>query len=242
MRRPTHRRPNTTAWSHPYTGVGALAVFYNDGGDPAPVPKPAAPPTPADPAPAQVTMSQDDLQKLAAKEKDQGRRSGAKAALEDFAREHGFTTVDDAKAFIETARKAQEAALSEQEKREKALAEREAAAEAREQAAIARERTAIRRSVLAGLGATGDDLDDALALLRADTDADEQTLTTAAEALKTRRPELFGTAASQGLPPAPSGGPAGGPHTRTTVSSREAVQQDARARAIRMGLRSNDAA
>ncbi|NJA59174.1 hypothetical protein [Streptomyces sp. NEAU-H3] len=212
MRRPTHRRPNPTAWSHPYTGVGALAVFYNDGGDPAPVPKPAAPPTPADPAPAQVTMSQEDLQKLAAKEKDQGRRSGAKAALEEFAREHGFANVDDAKTFITAAREAKEAALTEQEKREQALAQREAELAAREQTAIARERIANRRALLAGLGATGDDLDDAVSLLRAEDDADDQALTEAAAALKARRPELCGntTTAPPVTPAAPTGLPAPG--------------------------------
>lgn len=51
MRRPAqhHLGPTSrTAWAHPYTGVLANAVFYNDGGQPAaPAPAPAAP-SPAD--------------------------------------------------------------------------------------------------------------------------------------------------------------------------------------------------
>lgn len=243
MRRPTHPRHTTTAWARPYSGLADLAVCYADGGDP-PTPAPQVP-KPAPPAePVQVTVTQEDLAKLAAKEKDQGRRAGAKAALEDFATEHGFSTVDDAKAFIAAARQAQEAALSEQEKREKALAEREAAAEAREQAALARERVASRRALLAGLGATGDDLDDATQLLRADDNADEATLTAAAEALKARRPELFGgittSAAAPKLPPAPSGAPAGGPPR--APATKDDIKARAMARAQQMGYATKPAA
>lgn len=215
MRRPAQKPYGPTAhtaWAHPYHGVGSLAVFYNDGGqDPAappvpPTPKPGPPPTPAG------AFTQDDLDRIAAKEKDQGKRAGAKEALEKFAAEHGFSTVDDAKAFIAAARQAEQDQLSEQEKREKALAAREADLTAREQAAIAREREANRRAVLVGLGATGDDLEDAAALLRLPDDADEQALAEAAAKLKERRPELFGATASSDAtpPPAPSGMPAPG--------------------------------
>jgi hypothetical protein len=79
---------------------------------------------------------------------------------------------------------------------------------------MARERAAARRSVLVGLGATGDDLEDAAALLRVDEDADDQAITQAAQQLKDRRPELFGvtpTPPPNTLPPAPGGAPAGGP-------------------------------
>ncbi|MGX1840594.1 hypothetical protein [Streptomyces diastaticus] len=243
MRRPTHPHHTTTAWARPYSGLASMFVCYADGGDPPP-PAPQAP-KPAPPAePPHVTYTQDELARLAAKEKDQGRRAGAKAALEEFATEHGFSNVDDAKAFIAAARQAQEAALSEQEKREKALAEREAAAEAREQAALARERVASRRALLAGLGATGDDLDDATQLLRADDDADEATLTAAAEALKTRRPELFGgtttPAAAPKLPPAPSGAPAGGPPR--APATKDDIKARAMARAQQMGYATKPAA
>jgi hypothetical protein len=246
MRRPTqhHTTPASTAWVHPYTGVSGLGVFYNDGGatdasDSANTDGQAPKPTP----PAQRVFTQAEVESLAAKEKAQGQRAGARTALEEFAAEHGFSNVDDAKAFIAAARKAQEDALTERQKREKDLADREAKAEAREKAAEARERAANRRAVLVGLGASGDDLEDAAALLRVADDADEATLQEAADKLKTRRPELFGatpTPAAAVLPPAPGGAPAGSP-PRTTAT-KDDVKERARKRAAQMGFRSTDAA
>ncbi|WP_392892362.1 hypothetical protein [Streptomyces sp. LN699] len=92
--------------------------------------------------------------------------------------------LDDAKAFIEEGRKAKEAQMSEHEKKERELADREAKAEAREKAAEARERAANRRAILVGLGASGDDLEDAAALLRVPDDADEAVLQEAADKLR----------------------------------------------------------
>ncbi|MGW1814135.1 hypothetical protein ACWCQM_11315 [Streptomyces sp. NPDC002125] len=217
MRRPTqhHSIPAIhSAWLHPYTGIASLGVFYNDGGDPPTggAPNPQDPPKPGPPTMPR-TFTQDELTALAAKEKAQGERAGARAALEKVAADLGFTNLDDAKAFIEEGRKAKEAQLSEQEKRERELAEREAKAEAREKAAEARERTANRRAVLVGLGATGDDLDDASALLRVADDADDTDIREAADALKQRRPELFGATRQPdpaAVPPAPTGLPAAG--------------------------------
>lgn len=219
MRRPAqhHLGPVArTAWAHPYAGVTRLGVFYADGD---PVVPPVADPAPVDPPkpgpPAQRTFTQAEVDALAAKEKAQGKRSAAK----DFAEKNGFTSIEDAEAFIATARKIEEDNLSEQQKREKALADREAAAEARERAAVQRERAANRRAVLVGLGSTGDDLEDAAALLRVADDADDATVADAAAKLKERRPELFGVTpapephANQ-LPPAPGGAPAGGPPPR----------------------------
>lgn len=218
MRRPAqhHRTPAAPGWAHPY--APSPAIFYADGGDPPPpaAPTAAEPPKPG-PPPGRV-FTQDEVTALAAKEKAQGERAGARKALEEFAAEHGFSNPDDAATFIAAAREAQQAQLSEQEKREQALAAREQQLAEREAAAAARERAANRRAVLAGLGATGDDLEDAAALLRVPDDADDQALQDAAEALKARRPELFGTApqptVAPGPPPAPGGAPAGGPPSR----------------------------
>ena len=245
MRRPTqhHNIPTAhSAWMHPYTGVTGLGVFYNDGGDPPQGGAPQVdPPKPA--PPAQRTFTQVEVEALAAKEKAQGQRAGARTALEEFAAEHGFTNVDDAKTFIAAARKAQDDALTEQQKREKEIAEREARADAREKAAAAREQAAARRSILAGLGATGDDLDDAAALLRVTDDATDQAIVEAAEQLKTRRPELFGTrtpASPPVLPPAPGGAPAGGPPK--APASKDDVKARAQALAAKMGYANTTAA
>lgn len=241
MRRPTQHHP-VTGWAHPYTGMQAQAVFHADGGDPEsqpPVPKPTPPPA----APPQGSFTQDDLDRIAAKEKAQGQRAGARQALEDFAAEHGFNTVDDAKAFIAAARSAEEAKKSEEQKRQEELDRREQDLAQREAAAAAMQRSAARRAVLVGLGATGDDLEDAAALLRVTDDADDQAVQDAAAALKERRPELFGvkkTPEPNALPPAPGGSPAGGP-PRTHVS-KDDVQARARARAQKMGYAKPDAA
>lgn len=243
MRRPALHRP-TSGWMHPYTGPLALAVFHADGGDPTPPPAPTAtePPKPAPPAIPTVSMTQDELNALAAKEKSQGERAGARKALEKFAADNGFTTVEDAQAFIEAARNAQQAALSEEERRRQELEQREQALAQREAAAIARERAAIRKAALGGLGAHGDDLADALAILERDLaatpDADEATVTAAAEALKERRPALFGaTPAHQTtLPPAPGGAPAGG-GTPRQPATKDDVKARAEARARQMGFR-----
>ena len=241
MRRPTqhHNTPAIhSAWAHPYTGVTGLGVFYNDGGaadasDPASTdgqtPKPAPP--------AQRVFTQAEVEALAAKEKAQGKRSAAK----EFAEKHGFSTIEDAETFIATARQAQEAQLSEQEKRERELADREAKAEAREKAAEARERAANRRAILVGLGATGDDLEDAAALLRVPDDADDTMLQEAADKLKARRPELFGATPQTAavLPPAPGGAPAGSPPR--AAASKDDVQARMEALAEKMGFRTKAA-
>ncbi|MEE1812721.1 hypothetical protein [Streptomyces sp. BE133] len=241
MRRPTqhHTTPASTVWAHPYAGVTGLGVFYNDGGDPPAggTPAPADPPKPS--PPAQRTFTQAEVEALAAKEKAQGKRSAAK----EFAEKHGFTSIEDAETFIAAARKAQEDSLTEQQKREKDLADREARAEAREQAAAARERAAQLRVILAGLGSTGDDLEDATALLRVADDADETQIKDAADKLKARRPELFGATpppAAAALPPAPAGAPAGGPPR--AAATKDDINARARKRAEQMGFRSTDAA
>jgi len=244
MRRPTqhHNIPAIhSAWAHPYTGVTGLGVFYNDGGDGTP---PASDPAGTDgqapkPAPpAQRVFTQTEVEALAAKEKAQGKRSAAK----EFAEKHGFSTIEDAEAFIAAARQAQEAQLSEQEKRERELADREAKAEAREKAAEARERAANRRAILVGLGATGDDLEDAAALLRVPDDADDAVLQDAADKLKARRPELFGATPQTAavLPPAPGGAPAGSPPR--AAATKDDINARARKRAEQMGFRKTDAA
>lgn len=256
MRRPAqHPLPGIrSAWAHPYTGLTGLSVFYNDGGDPAPAGDPAPePPKPA--PPAQRTFTQAEVEALAAKEKAQGKRSAAK----EFAEKHGFTTIEDAEAFIAAARQAQEAALSEQEKQARQVEEDRRKLEA-EKASLAEERRTVRlEQALTRLGAidTRDEqgneipnLQDAMALLerelRTIPDVDPDAIAAAAGRIKARRPEFFGAtpapAAPQVLPPAPSGAPAGGPPSRTPSAGKDAIKTAARERATRMGLRTDDAA
>ncbi|MGW4599255.1 hypothetical protein ACWEOA_28750 [Streptomyces sp. NPDC004457] len=106
------------------------------------------------------------------------------------------------------------------ERREQAAAERELQAARREELAAERERAALRRAALVALGAEGDDLVDAERLLAVDDeDADEAQIQAAAEALRARRPELFGEFRNP-VPAAPAGAPAGRGPTRTAPVSK----------------------
>lgn len=242
MRRPAHNSfgpTAATAWTHPYTGAAALAVFYNDGGNQPPAAPPASPPAPSpadlaaqaknppatepirDPETG-VVMTQERFGQNMAKE----RRAGRHAAFRELAEAAGIPVdIDsfDPKKFGEMFRQADEARkakLTEDEKRAEALREQEAALaakaadiEAREQATRDREHATRVRSVLVGLGASGADLEDAASLLRVPADASDEDLAKAAEELKARRAEMFGgtQSAAAGTPlPAPSGMPAPG--------------------------------
>lgn len=237
MRRPAQQPYGPTArtaWAHPYHGVSGLAVFYNDGGVP-PATPPAAPPTPADVAAQQqknppaveplrdadgVVITQERFGQNMAKE----RRAGRHAAFRELAEAAGVDfDVDtfDPKKFGEMFRQADEARrakLTEDEQRaeelrvrEESLATRAATLEQRERDAQQLAHTTRIRAALVGLGASGADLDDAVALLRVPDDISDEDLTKAATELKTRRAEMFGaTTEPAGAPPAPSGMPAPG--------------------------------
>ncbi|MCP3760648.1 hypothetical protein [Streptomyces sp. TBY4] len=163
-------------------------------------------------AAAKVSFDQQQLQQLMAREKDQGQRSGARALVEKL----GFTSASELEQFITQQREAEKAQLTEAQRREQDLDAREAAAIQREVAASTRERDAARRATLAGLGATGEDLNDAVALLRVLDDADDTAVAQAASELRNRRPELFTTVPKtpDAIPPAPGGSPASVPPPR----------------------------
>lgn len=161
-------------------------------------------------------VTQEDLARLLAREKTQGGRAAVKKLLGEL----GFDNSEALTEFVTTKREADKAALTEIERREQVAEEKVKAAETREAQAAARERAAIRRAALAGLGAAGDELADAVLLIdRAlldQPDADEDAVTAAAEQLKERRPELFGQP-RETVPPAPGGSPASGPPSREGV-------------------------
>ncbi|MFF7190431.1 hypothetical protein ACFZAR_35630 [Streptomyces sp. NPDC008222] len=129
---------------HPRTPVGyrrdGRPIFPILGAEPtdpsnqqlptSPTPNPAVPPAPA--------VDQEALNRLLAREKQQGGR----AAVRDLVEQLGFTKAEDLTAFVQQPRDAQTAALSELERREQAATDATTAAAAREAQAIARERAA----------------------------------------------------------------------------------------------------
>ncbi|MGW2886440.1 hypothetical protein ACWDDN_13985 [Streptomyces griseoruber] len=188
--------------------VGASS---DDPGDP-----PISDPTTEDSGVTMVSIPQNELSRRLTREKDQGRRAGVRDLLGQL----GFESARDLTEYVQSQRQAEQQQkdaererLSEVERREQTAAEREHQAQEREAAATAREQDAARRAALVGLGATGAELEDAVALLarEIEPDADETALTRAAEELKRRRPELFDTTAPQAPVPPPSGSPAGVP-------------------------------
>ncbi|MEU0839546.1 hypothetical protein ABZ370_08750 [Streptomyces sp. NPDC005962] len=137
----------------------------------------------------QVTFTPDRLGKVLTREKAQGERAAIKRLLSQL----GFDSPKSLTEFIMAQREAEQAALSEVDRREQAAAERELQAACREELAAERERAALRRAAAVALGAEGVDLVDAERLLAVDDeDPDELQIQSAAEALRARRPELFG--------------------------------------------------
>ncbi|MFG2143640.1 hypothetical protein ACGFRG_05495 [Streptomyces sp. NPDC048696] len=151
---------------------------------------------------AQVTISQKQLNTLLAREKDQGGRAAVRQLVDKL----GFSSTTDLTGYLTAQRQAEQQQLSDLQRREQDLALREKTAVEREAQALVRERAAARRALLSGLGASGQDLEDAAALLGVADDADDAQTTEAAEQLKARRPELFTPRPADGAPPAAPGG------------------------------------
>lgn len=229
---------------------------------PATPPAPAAPAT--DPDEEKVTFTQRRLNVIMKDEKEEGRRAAYRAIAEAAGIDPEAFDPNKFGEVFKQAEQARQQHLSEEQRRTEEL-QRQAQAVQADQAKVekaqeqldADRRALAREQALTRLGAldvlddqgqvTAPNLQDALALLERDLrdnpDADSAALTAAADALKKRRPEFFGAAsAPQTLPPAPSGGPAGGNAPRQPTPGKDAVKEAARKRAEAMGLRSSDAA
>lgn len=233
--------------------------------------QPPTPTPPAAPAPAPAAVEPDDekvaftqrrLNKMMSDEKEEGRRAAYRAIAEAAGIDPDTFDPNQFGEVFKQAEQARQQALTEEQRRTEELARREQALQAersrfeQQQQELAESRRALaREQALIRLGAvdvtddqgqvTAPNLQDALAMLerdlRATPDADQTAVSQAAEALKKRRPELFGQPAPQTLPPAPSGGPATGNGPRpNAVSGKDAVREAARKRAEAMGLRHSD--
>lgn len=138
-----------------------------------------------------------ELQRIAAKEKREGKKAGQRATLVAL----GFESIEEAQEALKGAKKpAKKKTGTEDDGDDDRATERETAAEARERKAADKERRADLRGALRDAGVPRDDLDDAMALLdrAVDTEYDDDDLEDAVEELKGRRPALFGEADDEG--------------------------------------------
>lgn len=193
------------------------------------------PPTPGTVGPGK-TFTQEDIDRIAAREKGQGERAGSKTVLEAM----GFTTAEEAKKFVDEQRAAQAAALTEQQKKDADLAAREAAANAAQATAAQAILDSRKTTALAVAGVAGANLPDAMLLLQIPADADDAAVTAAIDGLKTRRPELFAAVVPpKTKPPLPNGTPgttpppngSGGGQTPGEKGKAEAARRFAKANA-----------
>ncbi|MFW3477471.1 hypothetical protein [Streptomyces microflavus] len=270
MRRPTqhHNIPAIhSAWTHPYTGVPALGMFYNDGGNPGPRPGAHArrgrrahrtsrrTPGPADPG--RPGRREGHLHP-AAPQHDHGVGEGgrppgcARALAESAGLNPDQIDLNQVGQLVKEAGEANRQRMSEVERQQadaqaatERAAQQVADAEKKATAAQALAFQVQQQMALIRLGANPDDLADVTALLRNDLQGvdqpTEEQIRTAAEALKARRPGDFGGTAPQTLPPAP-GGPRPAAPAAHPAGGKDAVNAKARERAERMGLRKPEAA
>ena len=154
---------------------------------PVPGPPPVTTPPPA-------TFTQEDMTRVATREKAQGERK----ALQDLATKLGYDTPEAMETALAAQQEAARKAETDLQRREREVAEKEAAAAAKLAEGTATARRAAQTVALASLGAKGDNLTDAQALLALTVtdDADAAAIETAAKALQARRPELFAAAAA----------------------------------------------
>lgn len=173
------------------------------------------------------TLTQDQVNSIVTREKSQAAQAEQTRILQSL----GFESLDAAQAAIQAQQTAERERMSAVERREADAAAKESAAAERERKAALREQAAARREALVGLGATGDNLADAVVLLGGSVadDADEAALSAAATALRERRPELFGAPPTLGggttTPPAapstlPPNFPPANPGPQTTSESK----------------------
>lgn len=162
------------------------------------------------------TFKTSELQRIMADEKRQGKRSGTTEALQKL----GFDKLEDAEAFITTARERDKAAMTEAERKAAEAEEAKTAADKRQADADKLVRTTTMERALVRAGVNDADLDDAVTLLGTGlaADADADAIKAAADKLKERRAELFdGQSTGNGRPPAggmPPGRPGGKPRPK----------------------------
>lgn len=191
----------------------------------------STPPTPPSPAEAKSTdtppktFSQEDVQAIASREKDQGKR----AAQDEMQRALGVS-VEEAKAIIDEANKRTDADKTDaQRARDAADKERTDSETAKAEAVRERHETQIERALVRA-GITDDTKLSRMArLVEAEPGADVEAIKVAVADLRRDMPELFTT-----VTPKPNGDPGGKP-PRTRNNDESAI-----ARGVKRGLASSE--
>lgn len=221
--------PNTPATVTVTTGGGS------SGGSPTPTPTPGPPASP--PPSGDRVFTQDEVNRMMAREKDQGERAGRRALLQSL----GVSDPDNAKpeeikALLDAEQARRREQESEAERKLREASERDQAAAAREARALEREKRAVLTT--AGLVLPTEPeprqaaLDAAARLLDIQPDDDDAVVQGKVDALKQQFPGLFGSAGST-TPPAPSGGPTGTPPRQTPAG--DAYERGAARAKARLG-------
>jgi hypothetical protein len=137
------------------------------------------------------TFTQDDLNRIATKEKADGRKSGRQELLRDL----GVESEDDIKSLLEAKRKEDDEKLEETERekraRERAESERD---QAKAEAAQAKQTARVEKAMLAA-GVPLGVVDRATKMVDLEADADDDAIKAAVEQLKGDLPQLFAPAA-----------------------------------------------
>ena len=157
------------------------------------------------------TFTQEDVNRIATREKNQGRQ----AATQELAEELGVS-LDEAKSIIQEARKKEESEKSEAQKaKDAADREKQEAETAKAEAARERYEARVERALLRA-GIDGDDeskLSRLSRMITVEVDASQEDINADVDQIKTDFPELFGAKeeGGGGRKPPPSSDPGGTP-------------------------------
>lgn len=171
--------------------------------DPSPQQQQQDPPPPP-PQSQPVNLTQEDINRIAAREKDEGRKSGQRAVLQEL----GFESMEQAQEFRRQLLEAEQAQLSEIEREKRAAqAAREEAERIRRLANEERHNLAVERILLGkDFGVDPSIVEDVRKLVGVEVGSSPEEIITAVAELKQRLPQLF-TPGQPGTPPPPGGDP-----------------------------------
>lgn len=181
-----------------------------------------------DPDADKPKITQREMQRIAAREKSQGKTAGRRSLVEEL----GFKDEEELKAVVTDHKAAQDKQLSDAEKREKEATAAKDQADLRDRRAWEKERKVAVKAALLDAGMAKEEIDDDVISmvktedLKPGDDIDDETVTAAVEVLKKRRPRLFEEPDDEGEPEHESNR-GGTPGTKTPPKPRQKGQKTA---------------